>query len=64
MEGSDYEDIKVKKDALSEQVQALSVKLYEQAAQAQQAQQEQGGEQAGDDVVDADFEEVDDKDKK
>ena len=64
LEGSDYEDIKVKKDALSEQVQALSVKLYEQAAQAQQAQQEQGGEQAGDDVVDADFEEVDDKDKK
>ncbi|MCM3224439.1 molecular chaperone DnaK [Terribacillus saccharophilus] len=64
LEGSDYEDIKVKKDALSEQVQALSVKLYEQAAQAQQAQQEQGGEQAGDDVVDADFEEVDDKEKK
>ncbi|PAD21859.1 molecular chaperone DnaK [Terribacillus saccharophilus] len=59
LEGSDYEDIKVKKDALSEQVQALSVKLYEQAAQAQQAQQEQGGEKAGDDVVDADFEEVD-----
>ncbi|MFJ6411495.1 molecular chaperone DnaK [Terribacillus saccharophilus] len=65
LEGSDYEDIKVKKDALSEQVQALSVKLYEQAAQAQQAQQEQGGEKADDDVVDADFEEVnDDKDKK
>lgn len=65
LEGSDIEDIRTKKDALSEQVQALSVKLYEQAAQAQQAQQEQGGENAADDVVDADFEEVnDDKDKK
>ncbi|WP_366247188.1 molecular chaperone DnaK [Terribacillus aidingensis] len=65
LEGSDIEDIRTKKDALSEQVQALSVKLYEQAAQAQQAQQAQGGEKADDDVVDADFEEVnDDKDNK
>ncbi|SDD18876.1 molecular chaperone DnaK [Terribacillus halophilus] len=61
LEGSDNEDIKAKKDALSEQVQALSVKLYEQAAQAQQAQ---GGENADDDVVDADFSEVNDDDKK
>ncbi|PAE17140.1 molecular chaperone DnaK [Virgibacillus sp. 7505] len=62
LEGTDIEDIRTKKDALSEQVQALSVKLYEQAAQAQQAQ---GGEKADDDVVDADFEEVnDDKDNK
>ncbi|MFB1099047.1 molecular chaperone DnaK [Terribacillus sp. JSM ZJ617] len=65
LEGTDIEDIRAKKDALSEQVQALSVKLYEQAAQAQQAQQAQGGEKADDDVVDADFEEVnDDKDNK
>ncbi|MFP7169683.1 molecular chaperone DnaK [Terribacillus sp. 7520-G] len=61
LEGSDIEDIKAKKDALSEQVQALSVKLYEQAAQAQQAQ---GAEKADDDVVDADFSEVNDDDKK
>ncbi|MFL6517501.1 MAG: Hsp70 family protein, partial [Bacillus sp. (in: firmicutes)] len=49
------------KDALQEIVQALTVKLYEQAAAAQQAQQ--GGPEAGntagkDDVVDAEFEEV------
>ena len=61
MEGSDIEDIRTKKDALSEQVQALSVKLYEQAAQAQQAQ---GTDNADDDVVDADFSEVNDDDKK
>ncbi|MFP7477836.1 molecular chaperone DnaK [Terribacillus saccharophilus] len=61
LEGTDIEDIRTKKDALSEQVQALSVKLYEQAAQAQQAQ---GGEKADDDVVDADFSEVNDDDKK
>ncbi|MFP7493583.1 molecular chaperone DnaK [Terribacillus saccharophilus] len=61
LEGTDIEDIRTKKDALSEQVQALSVKLYEQAAQAQQAQ---GGEKTDDDVVDADFSEVNDDDKK
>ncbi|MFS0561769.1 molecular chaperone DnaK [Terribacillus sp. 179-K 1B1 HS] len=61
LEGSDIEDIRTKKDALSEQVQALSVKLYEQAAQAQQAQ---GTDNADDDVVDADFSEVNDDDKK
>ncbi|QXE00476.1 molecular chaperone DnaK [Terribacillus sp. DMT04] len=64
LEGTDLEEITAKKDALSEQVQALSVKLYEQAAQAQQAEAGQDGQQAGDDVVDADFEEVKDEDKK
>lgn len=64
------EEIKAATDELSEIVQQLSVKLYEQAAQ--QAQQEQGGEGgdsgagAGpnkDNVVDADYEVVD-EDKK
>lgn len=62
LEGNDIEDIKAKKTALEEQVQQLSVKLYEQMAQEQQAQQ--GAEAKSDDVVDADYEEVDDeKDK-
>ncbi|WP_347862718.1 molecular chaperone DnaK [Salimicrobium sp. PL1-032A] len=62
LEGEDLEDIKAKRDALQEQVQALSVKMYEQAAQQQQAE----GEEGQDDVVDADYEEVneDDKDNK
>jgi len=66
LEGSDIEEIKTKKTALEEQVQQLSVKLYEQMAQEQQAQQGADGEtqQSGEDVVDADYEEVDDdKDK-
>ncbi|PFP25488.1 molecular chaperone DnaK [Bacillus sp. AFS073361] len=62
IEKNDLEEIRAKKDALQEIVQALTVKLYEQAAAAQQAQQ--GGPEAGntagpkDDVVDAEFEEV------
>ncbi|MBX4163742.1 molecular chaperone DnaK [Priestia megaterium] len=60
IEKNDLEEIKAKKDELQEIVQALTVKLYEQAQQAQQA-----GEQSAqnDDVVDAEFEEVND-DKK
>ena len=55
----------MKRDALNEVVQNLTVKLYEQAAAAQQASgasQEGTTEQASsnnDGVVDADFEEVD-----
>ncbi|MGE5704523.1 MAG: molecular chaperone DnaK [Clostridia bacterium] len=64
--GGNIDEIKAAKDALSEIVQQLSVKLYEQAAQAAQAQNAQGGEgDAGaskkDNVVDADYEVVDDK---
>ena len=64
LEGNDIEAIKEKKTTLEQQVQQLSVKLYEQTAQQQQQQQQQGeaGNSANndDDVVDADFEEVDD----
>jgi molecular chaperone DnaK len=67
LEGNDIEAIKKEKDALSEIVQQLSVKLYEQAAQQAQAQQGNAeGQQTGkndDNVVDADYEEVSD-DKK
>ncbi|GEN57426.1 chaperone protein DnaK [Halolactibacillus alkaliphilus] len=62
LEADDLDDIKAKKEALEQEVQALSTKLYEQAAQ--QAQQAQGQEQSSDDdVVDAEYEEVDDEEK-
>src|SRR5690625_1537307 len=60
LESDDLEDIKAKKEALEEEVQQLSVKLYEQMAQEQQAQ-EASGQAEDDDVVDADYEEVDDE---
>ncbi|MFG6494114.1 molecular chaperone DnaK [Fictibacillus sp. UD] len=66
LEGDDIEAIKKEKDALSEIVQQLSVKLYEQAAQQAQAQQGDAEGQStknDDNIVDADYEEVND-DKK
>ncbi len=62
IEADDLELIKEKRDALNEIVQDLTVKLYEQAAAEQQAQE--GAETSSnedDDIVDADFEEVDDE---
>ena len=66
VEANDLEDMKVKRDALNEVVQNLTVKLYEQAAQeAQNAENAENAEGAtdssgsSDDIVDADFEEVD-----
>lgn len=68
LEGTDLEEIKSKKDALQEIVQGMSMKLYEQMAQEQQAAEGAEGQEAGsqsdDDVVDADFKEVDEDDKK
>ncbi|NBJ68570.1 MULTISPECIES: molecular chaperone DnaK [Clostridia] len=67
LEADDIEKIKEKKEALQEQVQQLSVKLYEQMAQQQQAQQSEQGSNSDDNVVDAEYQEVDDeegKDKK
>jgi len=68
LEGDDTEDIKAKKEALEQEVQQLSVKLYEQMAQEQGAQGAAGAEgdasgSADDDVVDAEYEEVDDDEK-
>jgi len=62
IESNDLNEIRAKKDALQEIVQALTVKLYEQAAQAQQGAQDAGAAGAKDDnVVDAEFEEVKDE---
>lgn len=63
LEANNLEEMKTKRDALNEIVRNLTVKLYEQAAQ-QQAQENPEAAQGGaDDVVDADFEEVDGDDK-
>ena len=64
LEGDDIEDIRTKKDALEEIVQQLSVKMYEQAAQAQQGAESAEGQGNSDDVVDAEYTEVNDEDKK
>ncbi|WLV23608.1 molecular chaperone DnaK [Aciduricibacillus chroicocephali] len=65
LEGSDIEAIRTKKDALQEQVQQLSVKLYEQMQQDAQAAEGQNAEAgSADDVVDADYSEVDDDNEK
>ncbi|MBF6625578.1 molecular chaperone DnaK [Aerococcaceae bacterium zg-BR9] len=63
IEANDLEAMKAKRDALNEVVQNLTVKLYEQAAAAQQAAQgadvSDSASSNNDGVVDADFEEVD-----
>ena len=66
IEKGEIEEIRTKKDALQEIVSNLSVKLYEEAAKQQQAQQGAEGQEGtanDDNVVDAEFEEVND-DKK
>jgi len=64
LEGGNIEEIKSAKEELSQVVQQLSVKLYEQAAQAQQAAQNAQGTESDakrENVVDAEYEVVDDK---
>ena len=65
LESDNTDDIRAKKEKLEEILQGLAMKAYEQAAAAQQgAEGGQAGSDQGDDVVDAEFEEVnDDKDK-
>ncbi|EAE6914251.1 molecular chaperone DnaK [Listeria monocytogenes] len=65
LKGEDFDAIKEKTESLNEIVQNLSVKLYEQAAAEQQAAGGAEGQGApqNDDVVDAEFEEVNDDDK-
>ncbi|MBO0993994.1 molecular chaperone DnaK [Bacillus sp. SD088] len=66
IEKNDLEEMRQKKDALQEIVQNLSMKLYEEAAK--QAQESQGGEagqeNSDDNIVDADYEEVNDDEEK
>ncbi|RSL31529.1 molecular chaperone DnaK [Salibacterium salarium] len=64
LEGEDIEAITTAKDELQEIVQQLSTKLYEQAAQQAQEAQEGGEGNSEEDVVDADYEEVDDENNK
>jgi len=65
LESKDVDAIRKAKDELQEIVQNLSVKLYQQMAQQQQAQSTGGADSKKDDnVVDAEYEEVKDDDKK
>ncbi|MBO0428041.1 molecular chaperone DnaK [Vagococcus fluvialis] len=66
VEANNLEDMKAKRDELNEIVQALTVKLYEQAAQQAQAENPEATDAAqggADDIVDADFEEINDDEK-
>jgi len=65
LEGDDAEDIKAKTQKLAETAMKLGQAMYE-AAQASEGADAEGGEQASskDDVVDADYEEIDDDKKK
>lgn len=64
VEANNIEEMKTKRDALNEIVQNLTVKLYEQAAQQQAQENPEAAQDGADDVVDAEFEEVDGDDKK
>ncbi|MDZ7713346.1 MAG: molecular chaperone DnaK [Rhodovibrio sp.] len=73
LEGEDLDDIKQKTETLSQASSKLGEAMYRNAQDAQGAEgaagdgaQGQGGDgqQSGEDVVDADFEEVDDNDQK
>ncbi|MDA9470082.1 molecular chaperone DnaK [Enterococcus sp. 5H] len=63
VEANDIEQMKAKRDSLNEIVQNLTVKLYEQAAQQQAEENPEAAQGGADDVVDADFEEVEGDDK-
>ncbi|GAA0696436.1 molecular chaperone DnaK [Marinobacterium maritimum] len=66
LKGSDKEAIEGKTEALTEALSAVAQKMYAEAAQAEQQAggAEAGAKDAADDVVDAEFEEVKDDDKK
>jgi molecular chaperone DnaK len=66
VEANNLEEMKAKRDELNEIVQALTVKLYEQAAQQAQAENPEAADAAqggADDIVDAYFEEINDDEK-
>ena len=63
VEANNIEEMKTKRDALNEIVQNLTDKLYEQAAQQQAHDNPEAAQGGADEVVDADFEEVDGDDK-
>ncbi len=61
IEAANFDDIRPKKEKLEEIVQQLSMKLYEQAAAESAEGADNAGDSKDDGVVDAEFEEVDDK---
>lgn len=70
IKSDDLEEIKAKTEALSQASAKMAERMYANAQQQAEAGQQAGGEQAsgdnssqGDDVVDAEFEEVNDDDK-
>jgi molecular chaperone DnaK len=63
LKGTDKAAIESKTETLTEALSAVAQKMYAEAAQAEQAGAE-GAKDAADDVVDAEFEEVKDDDKK
>ncbi|MEY8304113.1 molecular chaperone DnaK [Anaerosalibacter bizertensis] len=65
LEGDDTEDIKKKTEELTNEFHTISQKMYEQTAQQQTQQGADGSQDSNDDddVVDADYEVVDDDDK-
>jgi molecular chaperone DnaK len=63
LEAGNLEDVRTKKDKLNEIVQALTMKMYEQAAAEAQAAEGADGSKPDDGVVDAEFEEVNDDNK-
>jgi molecular chaperone DnaK len=63
LEAGNLEEIRTKKDKLNEIVQALTMKMYEQAAAEAQAAEGAEGSKSDDGVVDAEFEEVNDDNK-
>ncbi|MGD9676799.1 MAG: molecular chaperone DnaK [Vulcanibacillus sp.] len=65
LEGNDFAEIKSASDKLNEIIQQLSIKLYEQAAREAQANEDaKGSQQNADDVVDADYEVVNEDEQK
>ncbi|WP_028307609.1 molecular chaperone DnaK [Desulfitibacter alkalitolerans] len=66
VKSDNIEEMKKKTEALSQAIYAASTKMYEKASQETQQQEgpAEGTQGAKDDVVDADYEVVDDKDEK
>ncbi len=65
LKGSDKDDIDAKTKALTEASGSLAQKMYAEAQQAEGGEAGAGEQpKSGDDVVDAEFEEVDDDKKK
>lgn len=62
IESNDVNNIKEKTDKLTEEFNKLAQKLYAQTGN-EQGQPEQGSQEANDDVVDADFEEIHEDEK-